>query len=43
VLSNEEMEGIVNALFACNNPNYTPDGKNILCIIKQGEIEQLLG
>ena len=43
VLSNEEMENIVNALFACSNPNYTPDGKKILSIIKQGEMEQLLG
>ena len=43
VLSNEEMENIVNALFACSNPNYTPDGKKVLCIIKQGEMEQLLG
>jgi DNA mismatch repair protein MutL len=42
VLSNEEMENIVNALFACSNPNYTPDGKKILCIIKQDEMEQLL-
>ena len=43
VLSNNEMENIVNQLFACNNVNYTPDGKNILCILKQQEIEHLLG
>jgi DNA mismatch repair protein MutL len=43
VLSNSEMENIVNQLFACNNVNYTPDGKNILCILKQQEIEHLLG
>ncbi len=43
VLSNEEMEGLVNDLFGCSNVNYTPDGKNVLCILKQQEIEHLLG
>lgn len=43
VLSNDEMENIFNSLFASSNPNYTPDGKNILCILKQSEIEHLLG
>ena len=41
VLSNEEMESLVNDLFACSNVNYTPDGKNVLCILKQQEIEHL--
>jgi DNA mismatch repair protein MutL len=43
VLSNDEMESIVNQLFACSNVNYTPDGKAILCILPQRDIEQLLG
>ena len=43
VLSKEEMETLVNDLFACSNVNYTPDGKNVLCILKQQEIEHLLG
>ena len=43
ILSNEEMESIVNELFTCSNVNYTPDGKAILCILPQREIEQLLG
>jgi len=42
VLSNEEMEHIINKLFACSNVNYTPDGKSILAIFPQQEIEQLL-
>ena len=42
-LSNVEMENLVNRLFACSNVNLTPDGKNILVIIKQTEIEQMLG
>ena len=43
VLSNEEMEHIVNELFACTNVNYTPDGRTILAILPQHDIEQLLG
>ena len=43
LLTNEEMEGLVNQLFACNNVNYTPDGRPILCILPQTDIEQLLG
>ena len=43
LLNNEEIENIINQLFACSNVNYTPDGKAILCILPQGDIEQLLG
>ncbi len=43
VLSNDEMEHVVTQLFACANPNYTPDGKTITYILPQGDIEQLLG
>ena len=43
VLGNDEMETLVNNLFASTNPNYTPDGKNILYILQQQEIEQVLG
>lgn len=43
VLSNAEMETVVNELFTCSNVNYTPDGKAILCILPQKEIEQLMG
>ena len=42
VLSNEEMEQLVNELFACSNANYTPDGRPILSILPQHDIEQLL-
>lgn len=42
VLSNEEMENIVNQLFACTNVNYTPNGKPILTILKQSDIERML-
>ena len=43
VLSNDEMENIVNDLFACANFNYTPDGKKILTILQQSEMERLFG
>ena len=43
VLSNEEMENLINRLFACSNAKMTPDGKLITCILKQDEIERLLG
>ena len=43
VLSNDEMERIVNELFSCSNVNYTPDGRTILTILPQKDIEQLFG
>ena len=43
VLSNEEMENIINQLFQCSNVNYTPDGHATMCIIKQKDIESMLG
>ena len=42
VLSNDEMEQLVNELFACPNVNYTPNGKPILAILPQLEIDRLL-
>ena len=41
VLSNEEMESLVNDLFACENVNYSPDGRSILAILPQQDIENL--
>ena len=43
LLNNEEIENIINQLFSCSNVNYTPDGKAILCILPQTDIEQLMG
>ena len=42
VLNNDEMEQLVNELFACDNVNYTPSGKAILGIMPQTDIERLL-
>ncbi|NDV64570.1 DNA mismatch repair endonuclease MutL [Bacteroides sp. 224] len=41
VLSDEEMSRLVDNLFACPMPNYTPDGQIVLSTIKEEEIERL--
>ncbi|NDW13110.1 DNA mismatch repair endonuclease MutL [Bacteroides sp. 214] len=41
VLSTEEMTCLVDNLFACTMPNYTPDGKTILSTIREEEIDKL--
>jgi len=43
VLGNEEMDDLINRLFACSNVNYTPDGKTIVCILSQEEINRMFG
>ena len=43
VLSNEEMEALIDDLFVCPNPNQTPDGKVVVAILEQHELEQLFG
>lgn len=41
ILTNSEMENLINELFACKNVNYTPDGQPVLTIMQQSTIEQL--
>lgn len=41
VLSNTEMEALVNSLFGCKDVNYTPSGEPILAIVQQAEIDRL--
>ena len=41
VLSNAEMNNIVDSLFSSSTPNYTPDGKIILSVVKDEEMEKL--
>jgi DNA mismatch repair protein MutL len=43
ILTNDEMESLINDLFSCSNVNYTPDGKAVLSILPQTDIEHLLG
>lgn len=42
VLTNDEMDTLVNHLFACSDVNHTPDGKTILSILPQQDIERLM-
>lgn len=41
VLSNDEMANLVDNLFACPTPNYTPDGRTVLSTLKEEDIEKL--
>lgn len=41
VLTNEEMNSLVDGLFAVATPNYTPDGKTVLSVINEDELEKL--
>ena len=38
-LTEIEMQELVDQLFACSNPNYSPTGKLIVKIIELGELE----
>lgn len=41
VLSDTEMNELVESLFACNTPNYTPDGKKTLAVVTMDDIHKL--
>ena len=41
-LSQEEASGLIDSLFACQKPNYSPTGKPVIEIIKMDEIEKRL-
>jgi len=41
ILQAEEMNAIIDKLFACENPYYTPYGKAIVCIFKMEDIESI--
>ena len=43
VLSNDEMDHLVNGLLKCADVNLPPDGKSIHFILQQQEIEKMLG
>jgi DNA mismatch repair protein MutL len=38
VLTQQEMSDIIDRLFACQNSNYTPDGKSIHTTLTQNEL-----
>ncbi len=39
LLTNEEMDELIGQLFACKVPNYSPEGKPIISILSNDEIE----
>jgi len=39
-LSHDEMKELVDHLFACEMPNFSPSGKNIISILNLDEIEK---
>ena len=41
ILGNAEMENLINELFASSDVNHTPDGKLIISILKQSDIDNL--
>ena len=42
LLTVEEITDIVNKLFACPTPNYTPDGKKIITVVDDDEMAKML-
>ena len=42
ILSPEEMNNLVDGLLTSSMPNYTPDGKAVLSVLKEEELEKLL-
>jgi DNA mismatch repair protein MutL len=38
-LNREEMNSLIDSLFACHTPNYSPDGKPTFFIFELGKIE----
>ena len=41
VMDEGEMDDFINQLFACSNPNYTPDGRLIVTILKQEDVDKI--
>ena len=41
VLSSEEMNNLVDGLLTSTMPNYTPEGKVVLSVLKEEELEKL--
>jgi DNA mismatch repair protein MutL len=41
VLEIEEMRELVDKLFACSSPNFTPDGQKIISLMKTEDIEKM--
>jgi DNA mismatch repair protein MutL len=42
-LAEAEMQALIDQLFACPNPNYTPDGRKIITLVNLDTLEGLFG
>ncbi|TKG94618.1 DNA mismatch repair endonuclease MutL [Puteibacter caeruleilacunae] len=40
-LENEEIQELIDSLFACSSPNYSPSGKPVISILPLGDIEKM--
>ncbi len=43
ILQPEGQQALIDELFACSQPEYTPDGKKVFVLIKKEELEDMLG
>ena len=43
IMQSEAQQGLIDELFACSQPEYTPDGKKVFVMIKKDELEAMLG
>jgi DNA mismatch repair protein MutL len=39
----EGQQALVDELFACSNPEYTPDGKKVFTLVRKEELDDMLG
>lgn len=43
IMQPEGQQGLIDELFACTQPEYTPDGKKVFVMIKKEDLENMLG
>ena len=43
IIQPEGQQALIDELFACSQPEYTPDGKKVFVMIKKDELEGMLG
>jgi len=43
IMQPEGQEALIDELFACSQPEYTPDGKRVFVMIRKEELENMLG
>jgi DNA mismatch repair protein MutL len=43
IMQAEGQQALIDELFACTQPEYTPDGKKVFVMVKREELEGMLG